>query len=447
MEPRIQYAETKDGVSIAYSVVGAGPPLVRVTPVLWNHVEAWWRIAQYRKMAERLAETYTFINYDARGTGLSQRGAEDFRMEARLLDLEAVLAALDIGRCAMLSTGAGSLAAVAYAVHHPERVAKLVLLNPFARGADWGRLPGVRARESQRAMAEEVWEQYRMDLAMSGVDYSDAELARQIAGVMAEAMTPATLRLNAQQGDSIDISDLLPRVNVPALVLITRNRPMPELSREVAARIPGARVTSVDLPQWALLSDAAVDAIEAFLAEDREGTPAPEQPPGGLVTILFTDIESSTALRQRLGDAKVQELVRAHNAVVRDALKTHSGSEIKHTGDGIMASFPSALGALECAVAIQRGVAEYVATHPEAPLGVYVGLNAGEPIAEERDLFGTSVDLARRLCDEAGAGEILVSDVVRQLAAGKGFLFSDRGAAALKGFEDPVRLYEVRWRE
>src|SRR3972149_1604749 len=99
MEPRIQYAQTKDGVSIAYSVVGSGPPLVRVTSVLWNHVEAWWRIVPFRKMAERLAENYTFINYDARGTGLSQRGAEDFCIEARLLDLEAVLAALDIGHC------------------------------------------------------------------------------------------------------------------------------------------------------------------------------------------------------------------------------------------------------------------------------------------------------------------------------------------------------------
>src|SRR6202162_5488212 len=117
MEPRIQYAQTSDGVSIAYSVVGSGPPLVRVTTALWNHVEAWWRIAQYRKMAERLGGTHTFLNYDARGTGLSQRGAEDFRMEARLLDLEAVLAALDIGRCAMLSSISGCLAAVAYAVH------------------------------------------------------------------------------------------------------------------------------------------------------------------------------------------------------------------------------------------------------------------------------------------------------------------------------------------
>jgi adenylate cyclase len=169
--------------------------------------------------------------------------------------------------------------------------------------------------------------------------------------------------------------------------------------------------------------------------------------PSGLVTILFTDIESSSALRQQLGDVGAQELVRVHNTIVRNALGAHAGSEIKHTGDGIMASFSSALGALECAVAIQRGVADHVAAHPEASLGVYVGLNAGEPIAEERDLFGTSVDLARRLCDQAAPGEILVSNVVRELASGKGFLFADRGAAPLKGFEDPVRLYELRWRD
>jgi adenylate cyclase len=140
--------------------------------------------------------------------------------------------------------------------------------------------------------------------------------------------------------------------------------------------------------------------------------------------------------------------VRAHNAIVREALAAHGGTEIKHTGDGIMASFASAVGALGCAVAVQRAVEERrVGAHGHAPLQVHIGLNAGEPVAEERDLFGTSVQLARRICDEAASGEILVSDVVRQLAAGKGFLFADRAAVALKGFEEPVRLYEVRWRE
>ncbi len=112
-----------------------------------------------------------------------------------------------------------------------------------------------------------------------------------------------------------------------------------------------------------------------------------------------------------------------------------------------MASFPSASGALQAAIAIQRAVAAHVEEHPDPPLGVYIGLNAGEPIAEEQDLFGTAVDLARRICDHAQPGEILVSDVVRQLAAGKDFLFADQGDVALRGFEDPVRLYEVHWRE
>ncbi len=170
---------------------------------------------------------------------------------------------------------------------------------------------------------------------------------------------------------------------------------------------------------------------------------APTAAEAGLRTILFTDLASSTALTQRLGDAKAQELVRAHNAIVREALKTHSGAEIKHTGDGIMASFPTASGALDCAIAIQRAVKEDSADK----LAVRIGLNAGEPVAEESDLFGTAVQLARRICDHAEAGQILVSNVVRELVAGKGFLFSDIGEVAPKGFEEPVRLYEVHWRD
>jgi adenylate cyclase len=161
------------------------------------------------------------------------------------------------------------------------------------------------------------------------------------------------------------------------------------------------------------------------------------------LAILFTDITDSTSLTQRLGDAAAQELVRAHNAIVREALKASGGSEIKHTGDGIMASFASPSSALDCAVAIQRAVTE----RNEPNLAVHVGINAGEPVAEDNDLFGTSVQLARRICDQASGGEILASDVVRQLVAGKGFLFADRGDVALRGFEDPARLYEVRWRD
>ncbi len=137
-------------------------------------------------------------------------------------------------------------------------------------------------------------------------------------------------------------------------------------------------------------------------------------------------------------------MLRTHNRIVRDALKTHSGSEIKHTGDGIMASFASASRALECAIVIQRALAQRNET-AEEPIRVRIGLNAGEPVAEEEDLFGTAVQLAARICAHAEPGEILAPIVVRELAAGKGFLFADRGDVALRGFEDPVRLFEVRW--
>jgi class 3 adenylate cyclase len=163
---------------------------------------------------------------------------------------------------------------------------------------------------------------------------------------------------------------------------------------------------------------------------------------------MFTDMADSTSLTQRLGDAKAQELVHAHNSVVRDALGAHGGTEIKHTGDGIMASFPSASGALECAVQVQRAIAERSAvSDQESALRVRIGLNAGEPVREEADLFGTAVQLARRICDLAEPEQILASNVVRELVAGKGFLFADRGEAVLRGFEDSVRLYEVRWAE
>jgi class 3 adenylate cyclase len=162
--------------------------------------------------------------------------------------------------------------------------------------------------------------------------------------------------------------------------------------------------------------------------------------------VLFTDVEGSTALTQRLGDAKAREVLREHERIVREALRSHGGAEVKTMGDGFMASFSSATRALECAIAMQRAFAAHNESAAE-PIRVRTGLNAGEPIAEEEDLFGTAVNMAARICGHAEAGQILAPIVVRELAAGKQFLFADLGEIALRGFEDPVRLYDLRWRE
>ncbi|MEX2459185.1 MAG: nickel-binding protein [Actinomycetota bacterium] len=161
-------------------------------------------------------------------------------------------------------------------------------------------------------------------------------------------------------------------------------------------------------------------------------------------TILFTDIEGSTSLTQRLGDGRAMAVLRTHDSVVRGALTRRDGLEVKHTGDGIMASFRSVVGAVTCAIDVQRRLAE-LNEDTDVQLIVRIGISAGEPVTENDDLFGSVVNLAARLCSAATGGGIYVSNAVRELTLGKGFSFEDRGTASLKGFEEPVQLYEVRW--
>jgi class 3 adenylate cyclase len=246
-----------------------------------------------------------------------------------------------------------------------------------------------------------------------------------------------------------DVTPLVSQVSAPVLVLSRRKMPSVgvDIAMDLATGFHDARLVLLGghsaLP-W-IGADVALTlrAVSGFLGEEEPGAAAAPRP-GGSVTILFTDMESSTPLTGRLGDEGAQELVRAHNRIVREALGHHAGSDIKHTGDGIMASFGSAGEALDCAVAIQRAVASRN-EKAETPFRVRIGLNAGEPVEEESDLFGTSVQLAARIRDQAEPGQILVSNVVRELVAGKVFLFSDRGHADLKGFDEPVRLFELRY--
>lgn len=161
-------------------------------------------------------------------------------------------------------------------------------------------------------------------------------------------------------------------------------------------------------------------------------------------TIVFTDIARSTELMRQLGDAAMRDLLREHERITRDRLSLHGGTEIKLTGDGFLASFGSATRALKFAVELQRALVERNKT-AGVPLRLRIGINAGEPIAEEHDLFGIAVNTAARIAEQAKGDEILVADVVRQLVDGKGFVFTDRDCLTLKGLDAPVRVWELRW--
>lgn len=185
------------------------------------------------------------------------------------------------------------------------------------------------------------------------------------------------------------------------------------------------------------------------LAEAIDGwnKPGGKQAGQRIVTVMFTDMVGSTDLTQAQGDLAAQALVRRHNSIVRTALAEFDGREVKHTGDGIMASFASTANAVDAAVAIQRSVAAYNTAAPHLPVHLRIGINAGEPIAEEDDLFGTMVQLAARICAGAQPDQILCSNVVRELSAGKGRRFAPMGEHQLKGFKEPVPLYQVLWEE
>ena len=445
MEPRIQYAKTRDGVTIAFWTLGERMPLVYMPVIPDSHIQLEWQDPELRRWYERLMEKRKLVRYDSRGTGLSERNVTEYSVDSLILDLEAVVDRLGLERFALLACLYSGPVAIAYAARHPERVSHLLLTLTAARASEM-----LGPELSQVAgLIDKDWELFTETFAHVALGWSAGEPARRWAARCRESVTPQMLQLFLGAVREIDVTDLLPQVRSPTLVLHRRQGRLMDVNvaRGLVSRIPDARLALLEGTSAAMFredTEPFLTAVDEFLGEGEEAAAQAEAPQAGAFrTVLFTDIEGSTALTQRLGDAKAQELVRAHNTIVRDALKAHAGSEIKHTGDGIMASFPSASRAIECAIAIQRAVT----AQSDTLLRVRIGLNAGEPVAEERDLFGTAVQLARRICDQADAGAILVSNVVRELAMGKGFLFADTGEVALKGFEDPVRLYEVRWQE
>ncbi len=452
-EQQIRFCTTAEGVRVAYATIGEGPPLVKAANWL-SHLEFDWRSPVWRHWTEELSRDHMLVKYDERGSGLSDWEVEDFSFDSWLHDLESVIDAVGLERVVLLGISQGGAVAIRYALRHPERVSHLILYGAYAQG--WGvRSSGKFSRAEREALitlTRHGWGRddpsYRQVFTTSFMPDATPEQANWFNDLQRISTSAENAARLMQVTRDIDITPLLPRVEVPTLVLHARGdqRAPFEQGRMLAAAIPGARFVPLDSRNHILLEHEPAWAI--FLREVRTflGVTAPASEPrmtrSAIATVLFTDIVSSTAHTRRLGDERAQDLVRRHNAVVRAALDRNGGREVKHTGDGIMAAFESPSRALQAAVEMQRGIAE--GGDPE--LHVRIGLNAGEPIEEEDDLFGLTVQLAKRICDQAEGDQILVSDVVRQLASGKGFIFVDAGRFVPKGLEDRVAVFEVHWR-
>ncbi len=369
-------------------------------------------------------------------------------MDSLLLDLEAVIERLGLERFVLCGEVHSGSLAITYAARHPEQVSHLILWCAWARAADF--FGSARVRAFGRSL-ERDWIAYTEAAAQGMSGYSAPEYAHRVAAYLRDCVSEETAKAAYRALRRFDVTDLLPRVSTPTLVLHPERFDLIDIDMAtgLASQLSNAQLTLVrgESSSPAVCDvEAIAEAIDEFLGEGDATTAVVAPESGAFRTILFSDVEDSTEMTERLGDTKARELLREHERMTREALKAHGGSEVKTMGDGFMASFGSATKALECAIALQRAFEGHNASAAE-PIRVRVGVNAGEPIAEDEDLFGTAVNMAARIAAQADGGEILVADVVRQLVAGKEFLFNDRGETELRGFEDPVRVYEVRWRE
>jgi class 3 adenylate cyclase/pimeloyl-ACP methyl ester carboxylesterase len=446
MDPQIQYCTTADGVSIAYARYGQGLPLITV-PNLWSNIGFFYELFPERLGVGGANES---ILLDGRGTGASQREVTDISLETRLLDLDAVVERIGEGPYALMGVSHGGPPAIAYAARHPERVSHLLLMSTYASGAEYyAQAPVMRALASIEPMAMDQWDFYTKTAANAVLGYGEPELAERMAAIYRDSIEPDVLVRYREASRRVDVTALLGDVRCPTLVLEDKNSALtvPALSRVLASKIPGARLVSFEgggLTSGSVMFQSPL--VNQFLgtASDTVPAAAPAPTPSAFRAVLFSDLVDHTAMMQRLGDAAGREILREHERIVRDTLREFGGNEVKSDGDGFMVSFTSASAALDCAIGLQRAFAERNDSAAE-PLHVRIGLNAGEPVEEEGDLFGASVILASRVKAMAGAGEILVPEPVRHLLAGKGYVFADRGEHVLKGFEDAVRVFEVRW--
>ena len=447
--PRIQYARTSDGVSIGYWTLGEGrTPLVMTAPVGWSNIALEWQLPGLREWYQRLATQKMLVRFDYRNEGMSDRGVGDASLDAYGVDFDALVTHLALRRFDLVGFFGAVRPAIAWAAVHADAVCHLVLWSALAHNRDtFFRGDEARSKERDDAMlslAERDWELATETYAHTVLGWGTGQTAHEYAKFMRRSISQADYLRLRQSARQQDVSPLLPKITAPTLVVQPRlARGMQDHSRLFASQMPKAQLVRLESgPSIPWENEEGTRTIEDFLRHGATRARKERLTPG-FQTILFTDLVGHTAMMSRLGDERGRAVLREHETIIRNALKQNGGTELKTAGDGFMASFGSVTRAIECAIAFQRAFAE----RQGEPLSVRVGLNAGEPIEEEGDLFGATVILASRIAAQAEGGEILVADTVRGLCSGKGFLFADRGEFVAKGFEEPVRVYEVRWRD
>jgi pimeloyl-ACP methyl ester carboxylesterase len=436
--PQTRYAKSGD-VHIAYQVWGDGPTDLVFVPGFVSHLEHAWQEPSVARFLNRLGSFARVIAFDKRGTGLSDR-VEISGMERRMDDVCAVMDAAGSERATIFGISEGGALSAVFAASFPERTAGLVIYGGWARLLDADDYPFGLSIERLEAFADHVESQWGTGVALAAWAPSlrgDARVRRWWAEFQRLAASPGAAVAFIRKYAEVDARDVLPAISVPTLVIHRVGDIMVTIphGRYIAEHVSGARM--IELPGDDHMffvgdQDAILDPIEEFVT----GGLSDATPDRVLSTVLFTDIVGSTARAVDLGDRKWRDLLETWQVSVRRLLERHRGHEVNTTGDGFLASFDGPERAIHCATAIAQ---------ESPPIGVDVRTGVHTGLCERlgEDLGGIAVHIAARVVAAAAPGEVLVSSTVKDLVAGSGIAFDDRGAHTLKGVPDEWRLFAV----
>ena len=427
--PQTQYAES-DGLSIAYQVFGSGATDLVFVPGIVTHIELNWEVPGLARMLRRLGEHFRVIVFDKRGQGLSDRFEGVPTLEERMDDVRDVMRAAGSRRAVLLAYSEGGAMGTLFTATYPERVERLILLSSMPRfswAPDYPHRPTIEQILQANAT---IWGKPDAVHLFAPSRIGDDAFAEGLARYQRQSASPSAIKRLLIANDQIDVRAILPQVHRPTLILHRR--------RDRAVNVANGRYLADHLPEAEYLelpgsdhlpyegdAERLIEAIVRF-GTAQASLPTPDTTQRWLATVLFTDIVGSTELAVRLGDAAWRDLQQRFHAIGRSELQAHRGLEIDTAGDGLFATFDGPARAVRCAAAMVRGV-------KDIGLNLRAGLYTGEVENAGAKVSGMAVHIGARISAHAGAGEVLVSTTVKDLVAGSGLRFEERGVKPLKG--------------